>query len=248
MKLPPATACARRSTNCSRILEPGSETVPHLLITTEQVQFNPASDHWVDVLEFKTRLSACQSHHPAGLSLCAGCLDSLQRTIALYQGELLDGLTLPRCTHFTDWQILTQEACHARRWLPSPNWQTTSKPIMPMTSSSPAPRGRSSWNPGASRPTGARCGRWRRAGSVSGRCSSTRHCEKSCSASWGSPQWTQTRQLYEQIRNRASPRHHHPGMERPGSLLPRRINPCENAAGTCSLSSGSSSWRNCRAF
>jgi DNA-binding SARP family transcriptional activator len=95
-----------------RLLEPGSETVPHLLITTEQVQFNPASDHWVDVLEFETRLSACRAHHPAGLSLCAGCLDSLQRIIALYQGELLDGLTLPSCTQFTDWQILTQEVCH----------------------------------------------------------------------------------------------------------------------------------------
>jgi DNA-binding SARP family transcriptional activator len=94
------------------ILVLASDSEPHLLITAEQVQFNPASDHWVDVLEFETRLSACQSHHPAGLNLCASCLESMQRAMALYQGETLDGFTLPHCTRFSDWQILTQEACH----------------------------------------------------------------------------------------------------------------------------------------
>jgi DNA-binding SARP family transcriptional activator len=95
-----------------RILVLASDSEPHLLITAEHVQFNPASDHWVDVLEFEKRLSACQSHHPTGLDLCTDCLDGLQRAVALYQGEILDGLTLPDCTRFTDWQILTQEACH----------------------------------------------------------------------------------------------------------------------------------------
>jgi DNA-binding SARP family transcriptional activator len=97
-----------------RLIPQGSETEPTLLITSKRVQFNPASEHWIDVLEFKSRLSACHSHHLAGMSLCAACLESLQCAIALYQGELLDGFTLPRCTQFTDWQILTQEACHHR--------------------------------------------------------------------------------------------------------------------------------------
>ena len=34
-------------------------TETHLLITREQVQFNPASDHWIDFVEFTDRLSAC---------------------------------------------------------------------------------------------------------------------------------------------------------------------------------------------
>jgi DNA-binding SARP family transcriptional activator len=90
-----------------------SETEPYLLITSEQVRFNQASDHSVDVLEFKSLLSACQSHHqPGDLELCAGCLESLQRAVDLYQGEMLEGLTLARCDQFTDWQIFSQEECH----------------------------------------------------------------------------------------------------------------------------------------
>ncbi len=95
-----------------RILDLGTESEPYLLIRTEQVQFNPASDHWVDVDEFKSRLSACQEHHPPGSSLCPSCLESLQRAIKLYHREILDGLTLPRCNRFTDWQVFTQEGCH----------------------------------------------------------------------------------------------------------------------------------------
>jgi DNA-binding SARP family transcriptional activator len=94
------------------LLDQGAETEPHLLITTDQVQFNPASDHWVDALEFRSRLSTSQAHHPPGSSLCPRCLENLQRAIELYRGEMLDGLTLPRCTRFTDWRVYNQETCH----------------------------------------------------------------------------------------------------------------------------------------
>jgi DNA-binding SARP family transcriptional activator len=96
----------------NRILIRPLETEAHLFITSKRVQFNPSSDHWIDVLEFKRRLSTCQSHHPASDILCASCLESLQRAIELYHGEVLDGLSLPRCSQFTDWQIFTQEAWH----------------------------------------------------------------------------------------------------------------------------------------
>ena len=89
---------------------PGSE--PYLLITSDQVQFNPASDHWIDAIEFKKLLSACQSHHPQGLNLCKACIAKLQRAVELYQGESLAGLSLPRCHHFTDWEIITQQEYH----------------------------------------------------------------------------------------------------------------------------------------
>jgi DNA-binding SARP family transcriptional activator len=95
-----------------RVLEQGTETEPHLLITSDQVQLNPAGDHWVDVLEFKSRLSACQAHHPSGLDFCPGCLESMKHAIELYRGEMLDGFTLPRCNRLTDWQVYTQETCH----------------------------------------------------------------------------------------------------------------------------------------
>jgi DNA-binding SARP family transcriptional activator len=95
-----------------KLIMPGTEAEQHLLITPNQVQFNRASDHWLDVAEFNSRISTCQLHHPSGLNLCAGCLQSLQRAVDLYQGEMLAGLTLPRCTQFTDWQIICQEYLH----------------------------------------------------------------------------------------------------------------------------------------
>jgi len=95
-----------------QIIPTAQESKPHLLFTPEQLQFNPASDHWVDALDFKSRLSACQSHHPGGANLCPNCLDCLEQAVELYQGEMLEGFNLPGCTRFTDWQIITQEACH----------------------------------------------------------------------------------------------------------------------------------------
>jgi DNA-binding SARP family transcriptional activator len=76
-----------------------SEIVPHLLVTANQVQFNPASDHWMDVAEFTRCLDA-------------GGPENLERAAGLYQGDLLDGFTLPRCPEFTDWQVIQQETCH----------------------------------------------------------------------------------------------------------------------------------------
>ena len=94
------------------VIDPIPGTEPHLIVHTDQVWLNPASDHWIDVVEFDRRLSAFKSHHPSGLSICSGCLKSLQLVIDLYRGDLLAGFTLPRCTRFCDWQIISQERFH----------------------------------------------------------------------------------------------------------------------------------------
>ncbi len=89
----------------------------YLIITSNQVQFNPASDHWIDVAEFLRRISACSSHHPASVGLCNDCMKSLQTAVELYRGELLEGFTLPDCEQFTDWQVINQECCHRQMML-----------------------------------------------------------------------------------------------------------------------------------
>jgi DNA-binding SARP family transcriptional activator len=94
------------------VIDPITGTEPHLIVHTDQVWFNTASDHWIDVVEFDQRLSAFKSHHPTGLSICSGCLKSLQLVTDLYRGDLLAGFTLPRCTKFCDWQIISQEIFH----------------------------------------------------------------------------------------------------------------------------------------
>jgi DNA-binding SARP family transcriptional activator len=95
-----------------QILAWESELEPFLLVSPDQLQFNPASDHWIDVAEFNNHIADCLSHHSSGRSLHEDSLESLQRTIELYQGEMLAGFTLPRCEQFTDWQVISQEVCH----------------------------------------------------------------------------------------------------------------------------------------
>ncbi len=92
-----------------RLTESGTEAEPHLLISSDQVQFNPCSDHCVDVLQFKALLSACRSLHPPDPG---ECYQDVQQAVGLCRGEVLEGLTLPDCSKFADWQILTQQACH----------------------------------------------------------------------------------------------------------------------------------------
>lgn len=96
------------------LIDPIPATEPHLIVHTDQVWLNPASAHWIDVIEFDRRLSAYRSHHPSGLSICSDCLKSLQLVTDLYQGDLLTGFTLPRCIKFCDWQISSQELFHRK--------------------------------------------------------------------------------------------------------------------------------------
>jgi DNA-binding SARP family transcriptional activator len=100
-----------------QVLGSEAEGETHLLITPNDVQFNPSSDTWLDTSELNSRISTCLLHHPSGHNLCAGCLHSLQRAVDLYQGEMLAGFTLPRCDQFTDWQIIHQENYHRQTLL-----------------------------------------------------------------------------------------------------------------------------------
>jgi DNA-binding SARP family transcriptional activator/predicted ATPase len=69
---------------------------PFLLITRDTLQFNPASDYWLDVTAF-TDLT--------GL----GDQPGLEKAVALYQGSLLEGFSISDCPAFEEWALLTRE-------------------------------------------------------------------------------------------------------------------------------------------
>jgi DNA-binding SARP family transcriptional activator len=94
---------------------------PHLLVSVHDVQFNPASEHWLDVDEFIRLLDTCQSHHPKLDTLCESCQNRLESTVALYQGNFLAGFSLSDSPDFETWQLLQQESCH-RRILDALGW------------------------------------------------------------------------------------------------------------------------------
>lgn len=69
---------------------------PFLLITRDTLQFNVASDHWIDVAAFaKLR----NSRDVAGLT----------KAIALYRGSFLEGFSLSDSAPLEEWVLFTRE-------------------------------------------------------------------------------------------------------------------------------------------
>ena len=69
---------------------------PFLLVTRTSVQFNAASDHWLDVAEFED-LTGRQD------------VPGLERAASLYRGPFLDGLSVRDSPAFDDWMLLKGE-------------------------------------------------------------------------------------------------------------------------------------------
>jgi DNA-binding SARP family transcriptional activator/predicted ATPase len=69
-----------------------------LLITRETIQFNTASDHWLDVAAFSAWVEA---DPPAA--------HELEEAVALYRGGFLEGFFVKDSPAFEDWSLLTRE-------------------------------------------------------------------------------------------------------------------------------------------
>ena len=93
------------------IVDP-QNTIPHLLVTVHDVQFNIKADNWLDVDEFSRLLNACKDHHPKWDSLCEVCWNRLETTVRLYQGNFLAGFALSNSLEFDSWLLVKQEWYH----------------------------------------------------------------------------------------------------------------------------------------
>jgi DNA-binding SARP family transcriptional activator len=69
---------------------------PFLLVSRTSVQFNPTSDHWLDVAEFQALRD--RSDAPA-----------LERAVSLYRGPFLDGVSVRDSPAFDEWVLLQGE-------------------------------------------------------------------------------------------------------------------------------------------
>ena len=86
--------------------------LPFVKIDRRQVQFDRATDHWLDVTEFKSLISACRSHHARSRFLCSECRQRLEKAVALYEDNFLAGFSLPDSPEFEAWQLTQQEHYH----------------------------------------------------------------------------------------------------------------------------------------
>lgn len=85
---------------------------PCLLVSYQDVRWNPACAMEVDVVTFTTLLEQSRTHaHPA-LRACPVCSGRLEQAVELYRGEFLAGQTLPDSAAFENWQLLMQEQLH----------------------------------------------------------------------------------------------------------------------------------------
>jgi DNA-binding SARP family transcriptional activator len=85
---------------------------PHLLVTRQSIQINPASERWLDVATFSALLKASQEHSHRQLDACASCATLLGEAIDLYRGDFLAGLSLTDSESFEEWRLFKQETLH----------------------------------------------------------------------------------------------------------------------------------------
>jgi predicted ATPase len=91
----------------------GDRDAPSFLtVTPHALQFNAASDHWTDVSAFSSLLATCQAHPHWRLETCEACGDRFKRAVELYAGPFLQGLSVPDCPAFEEWQLVWRERLH----------------------------------------------------------------------------------------------------------------------------------------
>jgi LuxR family transcriptional regulator, maltose regulon positive regulatory protein len=62
----------------------------------------------VDVSDFRSGTAEVRSHSH-DVAPCSACLDVLQHLVDLYRGDFLEGLNLPDCSSFDEWQYFLRE-------------------------------------------------------------------------------------------------------------------------------------------
>ena len=85
---------------------------PFLQVTRRTVQFNPESDHWLDVATFSTHVAASETHTHHRLETCEACIQQLEQAVELYQGSFLAGFFVDESVPFEDWTLLLRERFH----------------------------------------------------------------------------------------------------------------------------------------
>jgi DNA-binding SARP family transcriptional activator len=87
-------------------------SIPFLLVRSETIQCNPASDQHADVTLFTSLLQASAEHaHHAGEE-CEACLRRLAEAVDLYRGDLMQDLAIGDSAPFEEWAAVRREQLH----------------------------------------------------------------------------------------------------------------------------------------
>ncbi|HLF25845.1 MAG TPA: tetratricopeptide repeat protein [Anaerolineae bacterium] len=92
----------------------GDADPPVLNLTPETIQFNSASNAWLDVSVFTGRLAAGDAHGHRRLETCRTCIEQLREAADLYRGDFLQGFFLEESVAFSEWAVVRREGLHRR--------------------------------------------------------------------------------------------------------------------------------------
>ncbi|MBI5031086.1 MAG: tetratricopeptide repeat protein [Chloroflexi bacterium] len=98
--------------NIRRAIGDRTAQPPYLLITHDEIQFNSASDYTLDVVVFKTHLTACHAHQHPAKKICAECAAHLQQAVELYRGKFLQQFFIKDSAEFEEWALIQRESLH----------------------------------------------------------------------------------------------------------------------------------------
>jgi DNA-binding SARP family transcriptional activator len=98
--------------NLRHALGDQDSAIPFLLLAPGSVQFNTASDFWLDTVAFGDPLTSCRTHVHTQLERCSICMTRLEEALALYNGDFLAGLKLGNSLAFEEWAAYWREYWH----------------------------------------------------------------------------------------------------------------------------------------
>lgn len=86
-----------------------SDAQPYLIGNRIALQFNPLSDHELDVAHFSTLIEACRVHPHADRDDCAECAARLTQALELVRGDFLEEFSLGESEQFDNWLLIQRE-------------------------------------------------------------------------------------------------------------------------------------------
>ncbi len=98
--------------NLRQTLGDADASPSYLHIGGDFIQWNVASDFWVDTAVFRQLLAACADHPHRHPVRCRSCADRRQQAVALYRGDLLAHFFLSDSQTFEEWLLWQREGLH----------------------------------------------------------------------------------------------------------------------------------------
>lgn len=85
-----------------------------LLITSQDIQFNPRSNFQLDIIRFRELIEARRRHTHPNAETCPICMEWLRQAMNLYRGNVLAGFFLRDSVTFEEWRLVLQETLHGQ--------------------------------------------------------------------------------------------------------------------------------------